>query len=142
MKIDLTIAYEQVKSAVLSCCKLDDLLLEIVPVGARADLECVPRASGVYFIFSRPSQTDHWDLRYIGQIGFHVTLRQRLRQHLFDHPSSRTNSQFYYITEQTDQFGVAYREVTPEPARLLVEALCIELLDPPDNEKGKKREKA
>ena len=142
MTIDLANAYEQVRTAVLTHCKLDDLLSQVVPVETRTDLQCVPIASGVYFIFSRPSETEQWELRYVGQIGSRVTLRQRLSQHLFDHPTSRTNSQFYYISEQTDRFGVAYRIVTPEPARLLVEALCIELLDPPDNEKGKKREKA
>ena len=143
MPIDLTNAYEQVKTAVLTHCALDDLLREVVPVRASEDVCCVPpNVSGVYFIFRRPADTEKWRLCYIGQVGLAVTIRRRLREHLFSQASSPTNSKSYCITTQTDQFGVAYRIITPDAARLLVEALCIQLLDPPDNQKGKRRERA
>lgn len=143
MTIDLTNAYEQVRTVVLNQCKLDDLLAEVVPVRVTTDIRCVPsKASGVYFIFRRATDSQPWSLRYIGQVGSAVSIRRRLREHLFSSPSSPTNSQSYFITSQSDQFGIAYRVVTPDPARLLVEALCIYHLDPPDNQKGKKRERA
>jgi hypothetical protein len=141
LKIDLGDAYDRVRKAVEAHCALDTLLSQVVRVNAPADLSRVPRTAGVYFIFSRLSDTVPWRLRYIGQIGTRVTLRERLKQHLFKPPSFKTHSQRYYITEQSDQFGVTYREVTPVPARLLVEAICIAFHDPPDNDKGRKREK-
>ncbi len=141
MKIELTDAYKTVSDAVHLRCALDDLVAQAVRVQSPTDLNCVPCKAGVYFIFSRSSDIAKWELRYIGQIGTAVKLRERLRQHLFRPRSSKTHSQRYCITEQSDQFGVAYREVVPVPARLLVEAICIALHNPPDNDKGRKREK-
>ena len=141
MKIDLSDPFKIIQNLVLVSCNAEVLLSEITPINKKEDLSSIPRECGVYFIYSRPSKEVTWELRYIGQVGSRVTLRQRVSQHLFDHPTSKTNSQSYYILEQTDKFGATYRVVTPESARLLVEAICIENLAPPDNEKGRRREK-
>ena len=89
---------------------------------------------GVYFIFRKLAVTSHeqdWNLRYIG---VQKSVRQRLREHLYYAPNTKTRNKAYQITEQTEfKYAVKYVLIEPCSLREYIEHILIEQMDPSDN---------
>ncbi|WP_405157932.1 hypothetical protein [Paenibacillus sp. FSL H8-0283] len=94
----------------------------------------VPCKCGVYFIYRQKALTfddDSWTLQYIG---VHKSVRQRLSEHLFYTPDSKTNHKAYQINKQSEyMYAVKYILIEPCSLREYIERILIEQMDPPDN---------